>query len=69
MTDQARAAYEALQTIMRMAGEAKEPCSMDPESPVAIRNGKFASIAQVAAQGLGLVRGPSLAAHPKEQTP
>lgn len=53
---------EALQTIMRMADAAKEPCGMDPESPAAIRNGKLASIAQVAAQGLGLVRGPSLSA-------
>lgn len=50
----------ALRTIMRMADEAKEPCGMDPESPAAIRNGRFASIAQVAAQGLGWVSGPPL---------
>lgn len=54
---------EALKAIVRMAEAAKEPCGMHPESPAAIRNGKLAAIAQVAAQGLGLVRGPSLA-HP-----
>ena len=53
---------EALTTIMRMADAAKEPCCPDPESPAAIRNGKFASIAMVAAQGLGWVRGPALTA-------
>lgn len=50
----------ALRTVMRMADEAKEPCETDPESPAAIRNGRFASIAQVAAQGLGWVSGPPL---------
>lgn len=54
----------ALRAIMRAADAAKEPCGMDPESPAAIRNGKFATIAQIAAQGLGLVRGPALSASP-----
>lgn len=56
----------ALRTILRMADGYKEPCGMDPESPAAIRNGKFASIAFVAAQGLGLVRGPALDAAPRD---
>ncbi len=38
----------------------KEPCGPDPESPAAIRNGKFAGLSSIAAQGLGMVRGPSL---------
>lgn len=59
-------AVEALRAIMRAADAAKEPCSLDdPESPAAIRNGKFATIAAMAAQGLGLVRGP--AAQPAAQ--
>jgi hypothetical protein len=50
----------ALRLIMQMADRAKEPCGEDPESAAAVRNGKFATIAHVAAQGLGLTRGPSL---------
>ena len=53
---------EALRWIMRTAGDAKEPCGGDPESPAAIRNGVLASISQAAAQSLGIVQGPSLAA-------
>lgn len=60
----ANAPTEALHAIMRFADKAKEPCGMDPESPAAIRNGAFATIAAMAAQGLGLVRGPSLSAPP-----
>jgi hypothetical protein len=51
---------DALTAIMRAADKAKEPCGMDPESPAAIRNAKFATIAHMAAQGLGLVQGPPL---------
>jgi hypothetical protein len=53
----------ALRAVIRVAEAAKEPCEMDPESPAAIRNGRFASIAQVAAQGLGWCGGPALGAH------
>lgn len=53
---------DALRWIMRQAESAKEPCSDNPESPAAIRNGKLAGIATAAAQALGLVRGPSYAA-------
>lgn len=53
---------EALTAIMRAAEAAKEDCGMDPETPAAIRNGRLATIAFMAAQGLGMVRGPSLAA-------
>lgn len=60
---------EALHAIIRVAEAAKEPCGSDPESTAAIRNGKFATIAQMAAQGLGLVRGPSLAAQPSQAEP
>jgi hypothetical protein len=60
---------QALQVIMRFADQCKEPCGMDPESAAAIRNGKFASIAQMAAQGLGLVRGPAFAAAPAQPAP
>lgn len=56
----------ALRWIMRAADAAKEPCGSDPESRTAIRNGKLASIAQVAAQALGMVIGPSLAHHAPE---
>ena len=58
----------ALRAVMRMCDAAKQPCSDDPESPAAIRNGAFASIALVAAQGLGIVRGPDpdLAALPDD---
>ena len=56
-------AQAALKTVMRNAELSKEPCGSDPESPVAIRNGKFASLASIAAQGLGMVRGPSLTEH------
>lgn len=59
----------ALNLIMKMCNDAKEPCSTDPESAGAIRNGKFASIACVAAQGLGLIRGPSLSTPPAAPTP
>lgn len=58
---QASEAENALRWIMRAAESAKEPCGMDPESPAARRNFAFASIAQAAAQGLGMMRGPSLA--------
>jgi hypothetical protein len=51
----------ALLAIITAAGKAKEPCGDDPESPAAIRNGAFATIASIASQGLGWVRGPSLA--------
>ena len=53
-------AQAALKTVMRNAELSKEPCGPDPESPAAIRNAKFASLASVAAQGLGMVSGPSL---------
>ena len=53
-------ARAALKTVMRNAELSKEPCGSDPESPAAIRNGKFAGLASIAAQGLGMVRGPSL---------
>jgi hypothetical protein len=52
---------QALHAIMRFADQCKEPCGQDPESAAAIRNGKFATIAQIAAQGLGLMRGPAFA--------
>ena len=57
----------ALRTIMRMAEEAKVDCPSDPESPDAIRNGRFASIALVAAQGLGIVNGPPLEKEPSAE--
>jgi len=50
----------ALTLIMRAAEGAKVNCGSDPESPDAIRNGALASIAAVAAQGLGLSKGPKL---------
>ena len=55
-------AHAALKTVMRNAELSKEPCGSDPESPAAIRNGKFAGLASIAAQGLGMVSGPSLTA-------
>jgi len=55
-------AHAALKTVMRNAELSKEPCGPDPESPAAVRNAKFASLASVAAQGLGTVSGPSLTA-------
>jgi len=58
----------ALNLIMKMCNDSKEPCSTDPESAGAIRNSKFASIAGVAAQGLGLIRGPSLSTPPAAPT-
>jgi hypothetical protein len=52
-----------LHWIIEAAQEAKESCSQEEsESLAAVRNGKLASIAQAAAQALGLVRGPSFAA-------
>lgn len=60
---------EALLWIMRAAENAKEPCGNDPESPAAIRNGVLASIGGAAAQGLGIVQGPSLAAHSAQAQP
>jgi hypothetical protein len=56
-----------LQWIIKTAGEAKEPCSDDPESLTAVRNAKVASIADAAAQALGLVRGPAYTTPPKAQ--
>ena len=56
-------AQAALKIVMRNAELSKEPCDPDPESPAAIRNGKFAGLASIAAQGLGMVRGPSLTEH------
>ena len=56
-------AQAALKTVMRNAELSKEPCDPDHESPAAIRNGKFAGLASIAAQGLGMVRGPSLTEH------
>ena len=56
-------AQAALKIVMRNAELSKEPCGPDPESPAATRNAKFASLASVAAQGLGMVRGPSLTEH------
>ena len=50
----------ALTLIMRAAEGAKVNCGSDPESPDAIRNAALASIAAVAAQGLGLLKGPKL---------
>lgn len=50
----------ALTLIMRAAEGAKVDCGSDPEGPDAIRNGALASIAAVAAQGLGLSKGPKL---------
>ena len=50
----------ALTLIMRAAEGAKVNCGSNPESPDAIRNGALASIAAVAAQGLGLSKGPKL---------
>ena len=50
----------ALTLIMRAAEGAKVNCSGDPESPNAMRNAALASIAAVAAQGLGLLKGPKL---------
>lgn len=61
-TEGARDAEDSLHWIMRFAQDIKEPCGEDPESPAAIRNAKLAVIAQVAAQGLGIVGGPSLVA-------
>lgn len=55
-------AEAALRAIVRGADEAKEPCGSDPESAAAIRNGRFATLAQMAAQGLGWVKGPPLGA-------
>ena len=55
-------AQAALKTVMRNAELSKEPCSPDPESPAAVRNAKFASLSSIAAQGLGMVCGPSLTA-------
>lgn len=55
-------AHDVLTAIMRAAESAKESCGMDHESPAAIRNGKFATIAHMAAQGLGMVRGPAFEA-------
>ena len=60
MRSQLAEAQAALKTVMRNAELSKEPCAPDPESPAAIRNGKFASLSSIAAQGLGMVRGPSL---------
>ena len=60
MRNQLAEAQAALKTVMRNAELSKEPCGSDPESPAAIRNGKFASLSSIAAQGLGMVRGPSL---------
>ena len=56
-------AQAALKTVMRNAELSKEPCGPDPESPATIRNDKFAGLASIAAQGLGMVRGPSLTEH------
>ena len=56
-------AQAALKTVMRNAELSKEPCGSDHESPAAIRNGKFAGLTSIAAQGLGMVRGPSLTEH------
>jgi hypothetical protein len=54
----------ALRAVIRVAEAAKEPVfGMDPESQAAIRNGIFATIAQVAAQGLGWCGGPPLASY------
>ena len=44
-------AQAALKTVMRNAELSKEPCDPDHESPAAIRNGKFAGLASIAAQG------------------
>ena len=55
-------AHAALKTVMRNAELSKEPCGPDPESPAAVRNAKFASLSSIAAQGLGMVSGPSLTA-------
>ena len=55
-------AQAALKTVMRNAELSKEPCGPDPESPAAVRNAKFASLSSIAAQGLGMVSGPSLTA-------
>ena len=55
-------AQAALKTVMRNAELSKEPCGLDPESPAAVRNAKFASLSSIAAQGLGMVSGPSLTA-------
>ena len=63
MRAQLAEAQAALKTVMRNAELSKEPCGPDPESPAATRNAKFASLASVAAQGLGMVRGPSLTEH------
>ena len=63
MRAQLAEAQAALKTVMRNAELSKEPCGPDPESPAAIRNGKFAGLASIAAQGLGMVRGPSLTEH------
>ena len=63
MRAQLAEAQAALKTVMRNAELSKEPCAPDPESPAAIRNGKFAGLASIAAQGLGMVRGPSLTEH------
>ena len=56
-------AQAALKTVMRNAELSKGPCDPDPESPAAIRNGKFAGLASIAAQGLGMVRGLSPTEH------
>ena len=60
MRAQLAEAQAALKIVMRNAELSKEPCGPNPESPAAIRNGKFAGLASIAAQGLGMVRGPSL---------
>lgn len=57
---------EALKAIMRAADAAKEPCGADHDSPASIRNGKIAAIASIAAQGLGILSGPPLAAQPHQ---
>lgn len=72
MHDRISTMEQALRAVMRMADAAKEPCSTDPESPAAIRNVTFASLAHVAAQGLGMVSGPSFdqyAPKPHNATP
>lgn len=57
-----------LRWIMREAEALKEPCGEDPEDPIAIKNGRAASIAMAAAQALGMVRGPSYASAAQADT-
>ncbi|MBI4695519.1 MAG: hypothetical protein HY749_15995 [Gammaproteobacteria bacterium] len=50
----------ALLTCARMAEALKRDCSMDPETPQAIRNGEYQAISTCAHIALGTIRGAAL---------